>query len=598
MPVECEDKIFAAAAVVDKYIEDVLSGQIVTCQVMRLAIQRHLNDLENGEDRGLYFDPAAAQRVIDFFSLLKHSKGKWKGEPFVLEPWQTFIVWVLFGWMNIDGSRRFRVAYQEIARKNGKSTMIAGIGLYGLGFDGEAGSEVYSVATKEDQARITHREGQRMTRKSDNLGGLATVHAKSISIDSTDSCWKPLGKDSKTQDGLDPHYTLVDEFHAHPDRSMLDVMDSAVGARTQPLLFIITTAGFNMQSVCHAERDYAIKVLKGIVNDDTYFAIIFTLDEDDDWKDEKVWIKANPNLGVSVSIADMKRLRNKAIESPAALNNFLTKKCNIWTSQEVKWTNMEKWNAAKCFYRGQIVTKEALYEQFNVCDDRSLGKCLMDHYGEIEKLLAGRRCFGGLDLSKNNDISAWGKMFPLDDEYWLYLPKFYAPKDNAVKRERDDRVPYETWAMQGFLNLTKGNVIDYATIMADIWKDFGLFDVEAIAFDRYNFEANRQKLIAEGVPEDKLISFGQGYISMSAPMQETEKIILSEKLLHQYNPVLTWMASNVTAQMDAAGNVKPDKKKSSEKIDGMVSLIMALGIAITMPEKKKSVYDTGDYFKW
>jgi len=550
MLTECET--YKAQAIVDRYIEDVLTGRIVACELVKLTIKRHLDDLENASDRGLYFDPAAAQRVIDFTGLLKQSKGKWSGKFLVLEPWQVFIKWVLFGWMNADGTRRFRVAYQEVARKNGKSTDIATVGLYGLGFDGEGGSEIYSVATKEDQARITLKEGQSMTRKSGNLGGLATVHKKAVSIDSRDATWQALGRDSKNQDGLNPHMVLIDEFHAHPDRSMLDVMDSAVGARMQPLLYIITTAGFNMQSACYKEREYAIKVLKGIVEDDTYFAIIFTLDEGDSWKDEEVWIKSNPNLGVTVSIKDMRRMKNKAIESPAALNEFLAKKLNIWTTQKVKWVNLEKWGECKGFV-----------------DERDL---------------LGRKCFGALDLSSNTDITCWGLVFPYDEGEYVFLPRYYVPQDSPRVRERRDKVPYEAWASEGFVTLTEGNVIDYDVIMEDVWADCGKFDVQNIAFDRWNFEAIRQKLIKEGVPEEKMISFGQGFASMSAPMKELEKLYLSGKIIHNNNPVTNWMASNVAAKMDPADNIKPDKQKSTEKIDGIVVLIMALGIAITKLE--------------
>lgn len=587
MLVECET-MCSAEPVVQRYIEDVLGGKIVACELVKLAVQRHIRDTETADARGLYFDPEAAQIAIDFFSLVKHSKGKWAGKRFELEPWQVFILWSVFGWKNIDGTRRFRTVYEEVARKNGKSTMIAGIGLYGLGFDDEPGAEIYSVATKEEQARITFGEGQRMATKSAFLGGQAKVHAKSISIDEVDSCWKPLGKDSKYQDGLNPHFVMVDEFHAHRDRSMLDVMESGVGARLQPLLFIITTAGFNMQSACYMERDYAMKVLKGQVEDDTYFAIIFTLDEGDDWKDQKLWIKANPNLGVTVSIADMKRLCNKAIESPVTLNNFLTKKLNIWTTQKVKWVNTEKWDQCPYFYRGETFSKEAIKKKLGIADDTELARALLD---EAIEFMAGKKCFGGLDLSSKIDITAWVSLFPLADGFYLLLPRFYIPKDNARKRQREDRVPYETWGRQGLITLTEGNVVDYAIVMADVWADCGRFDLDSLAFDRWSFEAIRQQLSAEGVPEEKMIAFGQGFASMSEPMKEFEKLYLSGKLIHNGHPVLKWMAGNVSARTDPADNLKPDKEKSSEKIDGIVAAIMALGLAITKPVPKVSVYE-------
>lgn len=554
-----------AQVIVDQYIEDVLSGRILACEYVKLAVKRHLDDIEHASDRGLYFDPEAAQRVIDFSGLLKQSKGEWAGKPLVLQPWQVFIKWVLFGWKNVSGTRRFRTAYQEVARKNGKSTDVATVGLYGLGFDDEGGAEIYSVATKEEQARITLKEGQSMAQKSGNLGGMAKVHKKAISIDAMDSTWQALGRDSDTQDGWNPHFTLVDEFHAHPDRKMLDVMDSAVGARKQPLLYIITTAGFNMQSACYQERDYAIKVLKGTVNDDTYFAIIFTLDMDesgnlaDDWKDENVWIKANPNLGVTVSIEDMRRMCNKAIESPGALNNFLTKKLNIWTTQITRWVNPEKWNECN-----------------RVIDEEDL---------------VGRKCFGALDLSSNTDITCWGLLFPFENGDYFFLPRYYVPKDNVQIRERRDKVSYAAWAKQGFITLTPGNVIDYSAIRADVFKDSEKYDIQKIAFDRWGFEAIRQQLVNEGLDENLMVAFGQGFASMSAPMKALESTYLSGQLIHNNHPVTNWMASNVAAKVDPADNVKPDKSKSTEKIDGIVTLIMALGLAITLPEKKESVYE-------
>ena len=550
-------KEYPAGVIAHKYIADVLSGKIIACEFVKLACKRHLADLKNAKKRKLYFDPAAGQKVIDFKAHLKHSKGKWAGKPLILEPWQVFINWCIFGWKNADGSRRFRFVYEEIARKNGKSTEIASTGLYGLGFDGEGGAEIYSVATKEEQARITFGEGQAMTRKSSNLGGLAKVHTKSISIDSQDSSWRPLGKDSKYQDGLNPHMVLVDEFHAHPDRSMLDVMDSAVGARRNPLIFIITTAGFNVHSACHDERDYAISVLRGTVEDDTYFAIIFTIDEKDDWKDEKVWIKSNPNLGISVSIEDMQRMKKKAIESPAALNNFLTKKLNIWTSQEMKFFDMDRWDA---------------------CKDK------ID-----EKELLGKPCFLAVDLASKSDIAALMALFRLDDGRIVAQPKFYCPKEKAIERSRTDRVPYLAWAEQGYLSMTPGNRIDFEYIKADIEKMFSRYEVLRMGFDQWNFEMLLQRLISDGIDMTKVLEYPQTLKTMSEPTKELDVLVAEKRLIHNGNPILRWMAGNTAVYMDPNENIRPVKNKSSEKIDGIVALVMALGMALV--EKRQSVYE-------
>ncbi|MBN1807195.1 MAG: terminase large subunit [Sedimentisphaerales bacterium] len=552
MPAECET-ICRSEAIVHKYIDDVLSGDIPACKYLKLACQRHLNDLENAGERGLYFDPEAGQSVIDFIEMLRHSKGKWAGRNFILEPWQHFIFWVLFGWMNEDGTRRFTVAYEEIARKNGKSSKIAGIGLYGLGFDGEGGAEIYSVATKEEQARITFAEGQSMTKKSGYLGGLAKIHTKAISIEETDSSWKPLGKNSKTQDGLNPHMVLVDEFHEHPDRSVLDVMDSAVGARSQPLLFIITTAGFNVQSACYLERDYAIKVLEGIIEDDSYFAVIYTLDRDeatgeliDDWADPEVWIKANPNLGVSVYKKDMERMCRKAQNDPAVVNNFLTKRLNVWTTQVTRYFNIEKWNACV-----DTVTEEELL---------------------------GKPCFMGIDLASKEDICAIVCVFPWRDGKIVIYPKFFCPRDGAIERSRKHRVPYLVWSEQGYLSLSGIGEVDYEDVEKNIKALCEKFDVKHIGFDSWNSAQMRQNLIKSGMREDFFIKVPQTTGGLTEATKKLKALVNDLKVIHNNNPIMRWMASNTAIHTDGNENVKPMKNKSSEKIDGIVATIMALGL--------------------
>jgi phage terminase large subunit-like protein len=367
-----------------------------------------------------------------------------------------------------------------------------------------------------------------------------------------------LGRDSKTQDGLNPHMVLVDEFHAHPDRSMLDVMDSAVGARTQPLLFIITTAGFNVQSPCYMERDYATKILKGIVEDDSYFAIIFTLDRDettgellDNWKNPKVWIKANPNLGISVELKDMERMCKKAIESPASQNNFLTKKLNVWTTQETKFFNMEKWDELKA-----LVPEEELL---------------------------GRECYIGVDLNSKIDIGSIVCIFPLDDGRMVVLPRFYCPQEGAEERSKKDRVPYLVWAKHGHLILTPGNRTDYDFIRKDIADIWSKFNVQKMGFDQWNFEYLYQRLVADGMDTEKVIEYGQTIKNMSEPTKELDALVVSGKLVHNGHPVLRWMASNTAVYQDSNENIKPVKDKSSEKIDGIVATVIALGLSLVEP---------------
>jgi phage terminase large subunit-like protein len=588
-------------AIVHKYIDDVLDGTIPACKYLKLAARRHLDDLVDGHERDLLFDPAAGQTVIDFVEMLKHSKGKWAGQNFILEPWQQFIFWVAFGWMmkDEDGDgyvRRFNTIYQEVARKNGKSTQVAGLGLYGLGFDGEGGSEIYSVATKEAQAMLTLTEAQRMTRKSDYLGGTAAVHKKSITIEDMDATWKPLGRDSKNEDGLNPHMILVDEFHAHPDRSLLEVTDSAIGSRSQAMIYIITTAGFNVQSPCYYERDYVIKVLEGSVEDDTYFGVIYTLDRDentgeliDDWKDPAVWIKANPNYGVSLYKKDMKRMCNKAANDPAAVNNFLTKRMNVWTTQVTRFFNMEKWNTCPYFWKGESLDAKTCRDVMNV---KSLNiKILSFLHEETAKALIGEECFIGVDLASKEDICAVVAIFPRPDGQIIIHPKFYCPTEGAKERSKKHRVPYLMWSDAGFLKLTDGTSADYDYIKKDIQSMFSDFDVKKIAFDVWNSRHMLNQLVIDGLPLKKVIEFGQSTGNFTEPTKTLSALVNARKITHNSNPVLKWMASNTAVFTDGNDNKKPMKNKSSEKIDGIVAALMALGVSLIEPGAQESVYE-------
>ncbi len=547
--------------IVEQYIDDVISGEIPACLYVRQACQRHLDDLKCGHKRGLYHDPDAAQLVIDFFSILQHSKGKWAGQCIDLEPWQMFILWCVFGWKRKDGTRRFKVAYNEVARKNGKSTFAAGIGLYGLVADGEEGAEVYSAATKMDQAKIIHQEAIRMVRRSVSLKKRCGVHVNNIHIDSTSSKFEPLGADAKTLDGLNPHMATIDELHAHPDSAVWDVIRSAIGARTQPLMFAITTAGFNTQCFCKQQRDYAANVLNGTVDDDSIFAIIYTLDEGDDWKDENVWIKANPNIDVSVSRDDMREMCKEAVESAEKRNNFLTKKLNIWTTQHISYFNIEKWNACPT-------------------------------HGKVLRDFANRKCIIGLDLSSKLDISASVAYFPNADGSYETLEFYYCPEENARIRAKKDRVPYLTWADKGFLKLTPGSKIDTNYIVSDIVKMFHTCDVEMMGFDPWGFAAFQDMLENEGVSTKNLIEVRPIIQHLSEPTKELAADILEGKVIHSGNPVTTWMIGNTVVYVDPNDNVRPVKNKSTEKIDGVLALLTAKAIQMQQKPAGPSVYES------
>lgn len=528
----------------NNYITDVLEGKITACKWVKLACERHLRDLETGHERSLYFDEQAAKLAIAFFSILKHSKGEWAGQYIHLEPWQQFHLWVLFGWKRADGTRRFRTSYLEVARKNGKSTLAAGIGLYLLVADGEAGAEVYTAATKLDQAKIIHSEATRMVQQSSDLTGELSVFKNNINNPNNYSKYEPLGADSKTLDGLNSHAALVDEVHAHPNRDLWDVLRTSMGARRQPLMYAITTAGFDQQSLCYDLHKYTEQVLEGIIEDDSFTGLIFTLDEGDNWEDPACWIKANPNLGVSKKLSKMEEEAQEAKNMPTALNSFLRLNLNVWTNSETAWLNPDKWKTC-----GGYINPSSLLN---------------------------RMCYAGLDMASTIDIAAFVMVFPGIDGYQI-LCKFWVPKENIEMRVNRDRVPYDVWVRQGFITATEGNAIDYRQVVMEITELGRIYDIKEIAYDRWGAFQVSLDLDAAGFT---MVPFGQGFASMNPPSKELEKLVMECSLNHGNNPVLNWMASNVVARIDPAGNIKPDKGKSIEKIDGIVALIMGLDRAI------------------
>jgi phage terminase large subunit-like protein len=540
---------------VTAYARSVSEGPVLANHLARLACERHLDDLASGAGRGLRFDLAAARHAIEFFGFLRHSKGEWAGEAFILAAWQAFIVGSLFGWKRSDGLRRFRTAYCAVPRKNGKSSTSAGIGLYLLVADNEQGAEIYSAATTRDQARIVFDEAKRMVASSPALRRRVEPLINNLHVAGSASRFMPLSSDSSTMDGLNVHGAIIDELHAHKTRGVVDVLDTATGARRQPLLFEITTAGYDRHSICFEHHDYSIKVLDGVLPDDSWFAYIAAADEGDDWTDPKVWRKANPNFGISVKEDDLARKAEKAIALPGAQNAFRRLHLNQWTEQAERWIDMAAWDACA----------------FPV---------------DLEQL-RGRPCFGGLDLSTTTDVTALAWIFPPghDGELWRVLSRYFVPEDHLRKRAERDRVPYDLWTRQGFIEATPGNVVDYGAIEQRIRADAALFDVKEIAYDPWNATHIALRLQEEGA---KMIEFRQGFRSMAAPTRELEKLIVSQKLAHSGNPVTRWMAANVAVAQDPAGNLKPAKDKSTERIDGIVALIMAIGRAMLPQESAPS----------
>ncbi|MDD3039493.1 terminase TerL endonuclease subunit [Bacteroides sp.] len=522
------------------YAEQVLSGNILTCELVQLAVQRYFSDIDNALERGWYFDRKAASRAIKFIESLKHTKGEWAGQRFKLEPWQQFVVWNIFGWKLADGTRRFRYVYIEIARKNGKTALSAGIGLYMLFADGESRPEVYSAATVKDQAKICFADAVEIVKATD-LKNYLTPYRNSIVYELKGGTFKPLSSDYGTHDGLNPSCGIIDEFHAHKDSGMFDVIKSAFGARRQPLMFIITTAGFNKAGACYAYRDNVIKILRDINQDDTLFGMIYTLDKNEEWDIPKMWVKSNPNLGVSLSVDYLADQVKDAKNRPEAVRNVMTKNVNLWVDAEKTWILDEKW--MQC-------VGSSTFEDLRGCD-----------------------CWGGLDLSNVSDITAFVLLFNENDKFQL-LPFFWIPEEKMLEKVRKENINYDHWVREGFVKVTPGNVTDYDFVQADILRIIADYNLKSTAYDRWNSSQTIINLTDEGLTFNP---FGQGYGSMSAPTKQFEALVLSERVEHFGNPVLRWMLSSTLVKTDPAGNIKPDKEKSTQKIDGIVSSIMALG---------------------
>ena len=533
------------------YIAGVLDGTVPACKLIRLAVQRHVRDLEEGPKRGLRFDRQAAEHAIRFFGFLKHSKGEWAGQSFQLEPWQQFILWVLFGWKRADGLRRFRIGYIEVPRKNGKTTLVAGIGLYLLVADGEPGAEVYSAATKRDQAKLSWSEAARMVAASPALERMVKHWRASntLAVEAAASKFAPLGADADTMDGLNVHGALIDELHAHKTRDVVDVLETATGARRQPLHLEITTAGYDRESVCWEHHQYSVQVLEGTVEDDTWFAFIAAMDEGDAWDDPAAWAKANPNYGVSVKPDDLARKCEKAKRMPAAQNGFLRLHLDVWTQQSDRWIDLSLW-------------------------DENAGEIMGP--AELEAMLAGRACLGGLDLSSVSDLTAWLAVFPVEgsDVEVDILARFWCPWARLIDPENQYAAQYQAWERAGYLTATEGNAVDYAFIKAKILEDASKYRLVDLNVDRlFQGYQTSMELADEGLT---VVGMGQGFMSMAAPMKEFERRLFAKGLRHHGNPVLRFMAGNVAVRQDPAGNLKPDKANSQGKIDGIVALVMAL----------------------
>ena len=488
------------------------------------------------------FDQAAADRAVEFIELLKHTKGEWAGEPFHLLDWQREIVTEVFGTLKPNGFRQYNTVYIEIPKKNGKSELGAAIALYLLVADEEEGAEVYSAAADRDQAAIVFNVASVMVEQNDALSRRLDVidSRKRIVFPKTKSYYRVLSRDDKSKHGFNSHGVIFDELHTQPNRLLFDALTEFSGdARAQPLSWEMTTAGHDQNSICWEQHEIARQVKEGVIKNPTIYPVLYNLPDKADWKEEKNWYKVNPSLGHIIDIEKVRIACQAAVDTPAKQNAFLRLRLNMWTSAKARWLPLDKWDACG------------------------------DNIGETQ----GRECHAGLDLSSTTDLTALAYVFPSDDGVYDILMRFWIPEDTMRDKERKDKVPYAQWVKEGWVLATPGNVIDYDFIEETLKTDRESFDIKEIAFDRWGATKLSQALDKAGF---KMVEFGQGFASMSAPTKELEKLALAGELRHGNNPVLRWNVDNMVVQMDAAGNHKPAKDKAVQKIDGVVACIMAV----------------------
>lgn len=507
------------------------------------------------------FDEAKAKRTVDFINCLKHTKGKWRGQPFELLPWQEAIIRDVFGTVKENGYRQYNTAYVEIPKKNGKSELAAGVALYMTCGDNEWGAEVYGCASDRQQASIVFDVAVDMVEQCPALKKRIkpVMSVKRLVYKPTNSFYQVLSAEAYTKHGLNVHAVIFDELHSQPNRELFDVMTKGSGdARTQPLFFLITTAGTDRHSVCFEQHQKAEDILQGRKIDPTFYPVIYGASDDADWSSEDVWKKANPSLGHTIDIEKVRNAYLSAKDNPAEENIFRQLRLNQWVKQSTRWMQMEKWDACA--------------------------------FPVDERELLGRECYGGLDLSSSIDITAFVLVFPPrnDTEKYIFLPYFWIPEENMIRRVRRDHVPYDIWEKQGFLQTTEGDVIHYGFIENFIDGLGKKFHIKEIAFDRWGAVQMVQNLEGLGFT---VVPFGQGFKDMSPPTKRLMELVLEKNIAHGGHPVLRWMMDNIFVRTDPAGNIKPDKEKSTEKIDGAVATIMGLDRAIRNEGSTGSVYD-------
>ena len=528
----------------------------------------HLRKLENYKPtkfmaKDSYYDKDSADYAVMFIESLCHTKGTWAGKPFELIDWQEQIIRDIFGTLKPNGYRQFNTAYIEIPKKQGKSELAAAVALLLLCGDGEERAEVYGCAADRNQAKIVFDVAVDMVRFCPALMSRVKIleSQKKLIYKPTNSSYQVLSADVANKHGFNTHGVIFDELHTQPNRKLYDVMTQGSGdARMQPLYFLITTAGTDTNSICYEIHQKALDIEAGRKIDPTFYSVIYGADESEDWTDPKVWMKANPSLGITVGIDKVKAACDSARQNPGEENAFRQLRLNQWVKQSVRWMPMEKWDACN----------------FQVSEDD----------------LEGRVCYGGLDLSSTTDMTAFVLVFPPrdEDDKFVVLPYFWIPEDTLDLRVRRDHVPYDVWERQGYLQTTEGNVVHYGYIEKFIESLEERFNIREIAFDRWGAVQMVQNLEGMGFT---VVPFGQGFKDMSPPTKELMKLVLEQRIAHGGHPVLRWNMDNIFIRTDPAGNIKADKEKSTEKIDGAIATIMALDRAIRCGnDTGESVYDT------
>lgn len=547
---------------VTAYAKKVTAGKILAGPHVRAACKRHLNDLQQAPDRGFFFDLEKAARAIGFFKdVLRLNGGEYEGQPYELLDWQAFIVGSLFGWMSADGYRRFRVAYVETAKGSGKSPLAAGIGLYGLTADNEARAECYAAATKRDQAMILFRDAVAMVDQSPELKRRLTKSGTgqnvwNLAYLANSSFFRPISSDDG-QSGPRPHIALIDEIHEHKTNFAVEMMRAGTKSRRQALIFMITNSGANKRGPCWQYHEYGAKVAAGTLKDDGFFSYICALDETDDpMRNEKCWGKANPSL--KAGIPGLKYLREQVTEARGmpAKEAMVRRLCFCeWTDAENPWISADVWLGAQREY-----------------DWRDL---------------RGRRAYAGLDLGSTTDLT--GLVIWIEpktaQEPWHLAAIPWLPDEDLARKEETDRVPYLAWRAAGHLETTPGRAISKLAILRRLTEVSNLFDLQAVAYDRWRIEDLKQLAEDEGISLPEMIPFGQGYKEMSPALDHFETALLNGQVVHDGNPVLTWCAANAVTVSDDAENRKLSKDKATGRIDLMVAAVMGAGLALQKREQ-------------